>query len=385
MSIATVSELNSAPTVTDSIPTIELYDKPNFDGTREILTAGKYPDLSKTKIGIDRLKSIKVLPGTRAVLFITRGFRDGSFVLFEGDYPDLDRMANRIDAVQVFKHDGTIFPLVRFYKDINFKGANQHFAATEQVTHYTDPFLTDRISSVKVPDGVTVTLFRDPNQQGPALTLEPGEYDDLRIFGFNDVTSSMRLVQSGLEVVSIDYDDETLVLTPGERIVVTSSVQNGSSVEQQAGLTLERSYEESFTRSFENSTLIGLEISTTASVGVKFGAASASFAQTVTTSLENTFTVGREETKSKAITVTKDLSLKVPPGKIVKASLTLTPKHGTITAVYTLRLKGTNLTTQQRVTIETKSASVGEVAIEEVDVLPNAALEHRSDLSQAVA
>lgn len=195
----------------------------------------------------------------------------------------------------------------------------------------------------------------------------------------------MRLVQSGLEVVSIDYDDETLVLTPGERIVVTSSVQNGSSVEQQAGLTLERSYEESFTRSFENSTLIGLEISTTASVGVKFGAASASFAQTVTTSLENTFTVGREETKSKAITVTKDLSLKVPPGKIVKASLTLTPKHGTITAVYTLRLKGTNLTTQQRVTIETKSASVGEVAIEEVDVLPNAALEHRSDLSQAVA
>jgi hypothetical protein len=315
-----------------------------------------------------------VLPGTRAVLFITKGFRDQSFVLFEGDYPDLDRMAGKVDAVQVFKHDGAIFPIVKFYKHIGFEGPNQHLAGTQQVTDYNDPFLVDRLSSVKVPPGVTVTLFRDRNQNGPSLVLEPGEYDDLRIFGFNDLASSLRIVQSGLEVVNIEYDDSTLALTPGERIAIVSSVHNASSLEQEASLTLERSYEETFARSFENSTLIGLEISTTASASAQFGPVNASVAQTVTASLETTFTVGREEAKRKAITVTKNLSLKVPPGKIVKAALALTPKRGTITAIYTLRLKGTNLTTKQQATIETKTASVGEVEIEELSILSNAPL-----------
>jgi len=70
VAIATVSTLTlepaSAPTV-EPTPTNELYDRPNFEGTHEVHTEGKYPDLSKTKIGIDRLRSIKVLPGTRAV------------------------------------------------------------------------------------------------------------------------------------------------------------------------------------------------------------------------------------------------------------------------------------------------------------------------------
>lgn len=80
--------------------------------------------MSRTKLGIDKLRSVKVLPGTRAVLFITKGFRDESFVLFEGDYPALDRMANKVDAVQVFKHDSAIFPMVKFYKHVGFEGPN---------------------------------------------------------------------------------------------------------------------------------------------------------------------------------------------------------------------------------------------------------------------
>ena len=377
MAITAVSKVTlepeAAPTA-ELTPTIVLYKERDFKGTQEVLTEGKYPDLSKTKIGIDKLRSIRVLPGTRAVLFITRGFRDGSFVLFEGDYPDLDRMANKVDAVQVFKHDGAIFPIVKLYKHFDFTGPNQHFAGTQQVTDFSDRFLADQISSVRVPEGVTVTLFRDANQNGPSLVLEPGDYEDLRIFGFDNKVSSLRIVQSGLEVVDIEYDESSLALTPGENLTIVSSVENGSSLEQQATLSLEKTYEESFARSFENSTLVGLEVSTTASVSAGFGGAEASFAQTVTASLENTFTVGKEEAKNKSITVTKDLSLTVPPGKILKASMVLTPKQGTITVTYTLRLKGTKLTTKQRATIETKTASVGEVKIEEVSILPSASL-----------
>lgn len=44
-------------------PVIVLFDKPNFTGSEVILAAGKYPDLTKTEIGIDGLRSVRVSPG----------------------------------------------------------------------------------------------------------------------------------------------------------------------------------------------------------------------------------------------------------------------------------------------------------------------------------
>lgn len=341
---------------------IKIFDGLNFSGENATLETGKYPVLPT--IGIDKLSSVKVEPGTYAEFFITRGFRDGSFILFAGDYPNLSAQNNKIDSVIVFDHDPDIFPIIEFYTSINFSGVQQNLAATGQVTNLDAPFLQhDVFSSVKVPEGVTITLFRDSKQQGPSLTLESGEYHDLRIFGFDDRASSIQIVQDNLEVSNIEYVSE--VPKDGEPILIESTAKNGSSLQQQVNLTLQTAYEESFTRSFSNSTLFGLEISRTVTVGIEKGPLSASLSQTITATFENTFTFGREETKSRTVTVSKGLLLSIPPENIAKAFMTLTPRSTTIEAIYTLRLKGTDRTTQQQVTIEIESASVGTVVIEE--------------------
>lgn len=347
---------------------ITIFDGANFKGANAKLKTGKYPVLPT--LGLDKLSSVKIEPGTYAEFFITQGFRDGSFILFAGDYPSLGGVNNRVDAVKVFDHDPDIFPIIEFYNGFNFTGFQQNLAATGQVTNFDAPFIAhDIFSSVKVPKGVTLTLFRDANQKGPSLTLDPGEYHDLRIFGFNDVVSSVQIIQDQLEVTNIEYVDQ--VARDGEPVLIQSTAQNGSSLPQQANLTLETAYEETFTRSFSNSTLFGLSISRTATVGVSAGPLSASLSQTITATFENTFTFGREETKSKTVTVSKGLNINIPPDNIAKAAMTLTPRSATIDAIYTLRLKGTDRTTKQKVTIEVKSASVGTVVIDKFTPVKN--------------
>ncbi|MCB0628607.1 MAG: beta/gamma crystallin-related protein [Saprospiraceae bacterium] len=249
---------------------IKIFDGSNFTGANATLETGKYPVLPT--LGLDRLSSVKVERGTYAEFFITQGFRDSSFLLFEGEYPNLG------------------------------------------------------------------------------------------IFGFDNVAPSLQIVQNNLEVTNIEYINQ--VFSDGEPILIESTAQNGSSLPQQANLTLQTAYEETFTRSFSNSTLFGLEISRTATVGVQSGPLSASLSQTITATFEKTFTFGREETKSKTITVSKGLVVTIPPENIAKAFMTLTPRRATIEAIYTLRLKGTDRTTKQKVTIEVESASVGTVVIE---------------------
>ncbi|MEW7279337.1 hypothetical protein ABW636_12155 [Aquimarina sp. 2201CG1-2-11] len=356
---------------------ITIYDQAQFKGKNDNLETGEYPTLNPNptirpiihgtdsipSIGIDKLSSAKVEPGTYAEFFITQGFRDGSFILFEGEYPHFGKQNDRIDAIKVFNHDKTIFPIIEFYEGNNFTKFQQNLAGTGQVTNFDSPFLRhDIFSSVKVPKGVTVTLFRDQFQQGPSLTLEPGDYPNLSIFGFNDVISSLQIIQNNLEVTNIEYISR--VTKDGEPILIDSVAQNGSDLEQQVNLTLETAYEETFTRSFSNSTLFGLEISTTSNVGVELGPLSASVEQTITTTFENTFTFGEEESKTKTITISKGLNINIPPKNIARAVMTLTPQQATIEAIYTLRLKGTNKTTQQKVIIKSKGASVGSVAIE---------------------
>lgn len=355
---------------------ITIYDGANFTSKNDTLETGQYPTLNTAthpifpntdivpSVGIDKVSSVKVEPGTYAEFFITQGFRDGSFILFAGDYPSLASLDNKIDAVKVFDHDPDMFPIIEFYGGYSFTGFQQNLAGTGQVTNFDSPFIVhDFVSSVKVPIGVTVTLFEHSDQKGRALTLEPGDYPNLGIFGFNNIVSSLQIIQNNLEVVNIEY--VTIVSRDGEPILIESIAQNGSSLQQQANLKLETAYEETFTRSFSNSTLFGLEISSTSTVGVKFGPVSASLSQTITARFENTFTFGREETKTRTITVSKGLNINIPPENIAKAVMVLTPRTATVKATYTLRMKGTHRTTQQEVIIEVKNASVGTAVIEE--------------------
>ncbi len=340
---------------------VTVYQNPDFKGKNHSLRPGKYAVVPT--LGTQTLSSVKVEPGTYAQFFTNRGFRDSSFILFEGEYKNLGSMDNKVDSLKVFAHDADMFPLIEFYEGRHFEGFKQTLAGTGQVTNFGAPFLRhDYFSSVKVPKGVTVTLFAGSNQSSSSLTLEPGNYVNLDVFGFDNKVSSIQIRQNNLEVINIEYVD--IDPNDGDPVLIESTAQNDSNLEQEANLTLETAYEESFTRSFSNSTLFGLEISKSATVSVSAGPVEGSLSQTITASFENTFTFGEEETKTKTISVSKGLNIAIPPGNIARAVMTLTPRTATILAKYTLRLKGTDKKTVQDVTIEVKSASVGTAVIE---------------------
>ena len=356
---------------------ITIYADQNYKGKSDVLKTGNYPTLNAhtspkfpnvdtvPSIGIDRLSSVKIEPGTYAEFHITQGFRDGSFMLFAGDYANLASANDKIDAIKVFDHDADIFPLIEFYNGANFEGYRQTLAGTGQVTTMNSPFIMqDIFSSVKVPEGVKVTLYEHPNLGGRSLTLEAGEYPHLGIFGFDNIVSSIQIIQNNLELIDIEYLAKEDI-KQGETVFIESIAQNNSNLEQSASLSLETAYEETFTRSFSNSTLFGLEVSRTVEVGADTGVLSASVSTTITANFEKTFTVGREESTSKTVAVSKSLNVNIPPNTIAKASMSLTPQELKVRAKYTFRLIGTQRTTTQEVLIEIQNASVGACVIEE--------------------
>lgn len=78
---------------------------------------------------------------------------------------------------------------VTFYWDINFSGAA--FSASSDVD-FVGWDWNDQISSIHIPPGRTVVLYQDWHFGGAALTLT-GDIPDLRVYGWNDFASSMRI------------------------------------------------------------------------------------------------------------------------------------------------------------------------------------------------
>ena len=335
---------------------VTIFKHSNFRGTNTTLEPGKYPTIPR--VGNDNISSVKVAPGFFAKLYVHSGFRGRSVILFPGHYSNVSGFNDEFSSIDVNEYDAELFPSVRFFQHANFKGYEQRLAGTGQVTDYDFPFVqNDAISSVKVPEGTKVILYKDSRLRGSSLTLEAGDHPSLGVFGFNDKVSSVQIIQNDLELVDIEYTN--FVAVEGEPKLIKANTQNGSDIDQKANLLLEATYSETFSRSFSNSTLFGLEISTTASVGIEKGPLSASLSTTITKKFENTFTVGKEESKSNSITIAKELNVTIPPRTLAEAIMTLTPVKTTVDAIYTFQLVGTDKTFKQNVTIEVDDAAVG--------------------------
>lgn len=78
---------------------------------------------------------------------------------------------------------------VTFYWDINYGGTS--FSASSDID-FVGWTWNDQISSIRIPPGRTVTLYQDWQFGGATLTLT-GDVPDLRVFGWNDWASSIRI------------------------------------------------------------------------------------------------------------------------------------------------------------------------------------------------
>lgn len=156
---------------------VTLYEHPNYLGKQLHLGVGTFPSLPSLGFN-DRVSSLKI-------------WRVG-----KGDWPNMAQPAGPIGAIK------PIPMVVELFWDANFAGRRvtilENTAALGSRGE-SDLYMNDQASSMRVhrgPDfqpGDQISLYRDVNFGGPALTVGEGDYPHLRAHGFNDIASSVRI------------------------------------------------------------------------------------------------------------------------------------------------------------------------------------------------
>ena len=171
---------------------VTLYADPNFTGTKLTLGVGHH-NLAALAIGQDTVSSLKVPTGWRITLFADADAA-GASLTFSADAASVAALNNRTSSVIVER--GAAFAGVTLHESDHFGGREQrlsegtHDAATLQ--------FRGTISSVKVPQGLRVSLYDQPGFAGRKLVLTTHA---TTLGSFNDKTASVKVEKSAAQPV----------------------------------------------------------------------------------------------------------------------------------------------------------------------------------------
>jgi hypothetical protein len=190
-----------------------IYEDVGYGRSAQALYPGVY-NASALKIGNDKLSSVRVPPG-----WSVRLYRDdnlsGAFVDLSADAPDLgDRAFN--DVTSSILVSGPLTPSPVLYKDSAFSGQGQRLYPG--VYNAGDLAIgNDEASSLSVPGGWSVTLYKDSNFKGESVTYTASTG---ALLGLNDEVSSVKVVgPPGTNPVIVfkdaDYSGPAQALWPG--------------------------------------------------------------------------------------------------------------------------------------------------------------------------
>jgi hypothetical protein len=160
----------------------------------------------------DKISSIRLFGDSDVVVYQHADFR-GSSRRFDANVHDLRRSGwnDRISSYRIEHrgyHDGEDYrpvwghpPLPQtgacFYKDINFRGdyfCAPRGASIREVPHGSN----DKVSSIRLFGGATVTVYRNNNFDG-ASSHFTNDMRDLRTVDWNDLISSIRIDARGFD------------------------------------------------------------------------------------------------------------------------------------------------------------------------------------------
>jgi hypothetical protein len=175
---------------------VTLYEHPDFRGTSESFT-GDVAALAGSRLGDDRASSVRVAPGCTVSLYEHPDFR-GARTVLRGDTTRLAGSEvgdDRVSSLRVLCSSGGPHG-VALFADTEYRGREAVFY--EDVADLRpDVFPDNAASSVRVPDGCSVTLYEHPDFRGRSETL----YEDDPVLANNrignDVVSSLRLRCAG--------------------------------------------------------------------------------------------------------------------------------------------------------------------------------------------
>ena len=171
---------------------VSVYSGCNFEGDSQRLYEGSYLDRD-LKVGNDRISSIRVPRGWMVTVYKSNNYGGPSETYYEDVRCLPEQFNDAISSIKVSRsnHGGNA---VSIYSGCNFEGDSQ----TLQEGQYRDRDIkigNDRISSIRVPNGWSVTVYKSNDFEGSSETY----HGDVRCLSekFNDAISSLRVHRSG--------------------------------------------------------------------------------------------------------------------------------------------------------------------------------------------
>jgi hypothetical protein len=140
---------------------VTIFSDKDFTGNSQVLTSGKY-NVVDIAIGNDMLSSLKVPKGKMVTLFEHANFSGTSQVLID----NTGLVSGFNDKTSSIVVEDTVVA----YKDANFKGTSKVLAPGKYTTENLGS-LNAQLSSLKIPNGKKVTLFKQDNFTGPSLVV----------------------------------------------------------------------------------------------------------------------------------------------------------------------------------------------------------------------
>lgn len=192
------------PTAAPAKPKVTIYQG-DFNGMSGTVEPGWY-DSDQLMIGNDELSSIQIPFGYRVTLFEHQEFKGRSLVLMGDTHPAFledNDFNNRTSSLKV-----QALPMVTIYEG-DFSGKSASLMPGRYGPDELGIF-TDDLSSVKVPQGMQVTLYEHRGYQGFSLLLkQDANTAYLRANFFDNITSSVEVVQveNVLPMVTLYQDD----------------------------------------------------------------------------------------------------------------------------------------------------------------------------------
>jgi len=166
-------------------PQVIIYTDVNYTGINQILLEGSY-DVNNMGVPNDSIRSVKVSPGYRVLLYEDANFQ-GKKLTLERDSPNLNATTS---SLKVEKIANLQFP-VNVFTGINYTGSSNGFIEGKyDINSLGVP--NDSIKSIKVASGYKVTLYEDANFQGKTVIIDKDKasLDDV---GFSGKTSGIKI------------------------------------------------------------------------------------------------------------------------------------------------------------------------------------------------
>jgi len=182
---------------------VTLYEGTNFEGHSQSFGVGDHDVDTFRDIGDNKVSSVKVGPGLQVTLFENEKFTGNQEVLLD-DETGLGYFNNLCSAIKVESRITGDVPRakvaqpllakpeqVEVFENVNFTGAVQRYGIGQ---HRDLGSIDNKISSIRIPDGLHVTLYANSNFTGLAKVVQ---CDERVLSDFNDIVSGIEVRERG--------------------------------------------------------------------------------------------------------------------------------------------------------------------------------------------